>query len=108
MLACGDGNAVATALHWSRWSRSRAAATGVMKQNACHPDCADGAFKSYPATFTLFDVVTTDGRPYFVKITIAFTHASPLGRRSETVLDCYVNPSEAGMPKCPPAPDLPD
>jgi hypothetical protein len=101
VLACGDGNAVATALHWSTWSRSRAEATGVLKQNTCHPDCADGTFKSYPATFTLFDVVRTDSRRYFVKITIAFTHASPLGHRSETVSDCYVNPSQAGMPKCP-------
>jgi hypothetical protein len=101
VLACGDGNAVALKLHWSSWKATRAFGTGQLSQNTCTPDCADGTFKSYAATFTLTDVVPTHGLAYFTSVTITFPHASPIKRRSETVSDCFVTPPKPGDPICP-------
>jgi hypothetical protein len=101
VLACGDGNAVAEKLHWSSWKATRAKGTGRLSRNTCTPDCADGTFKSYPADFTLSDVVPTDGLTLFTSVTITFLRASPIKRRSETVPDCYVTAPKPGYPICP-------
>jgi hypothetical protein len=50
VLACADYNAEITHLHWTSWGNTTAYATGVARWNDCTPDCADGHWKSEPAT----------------------------------------------------------
>jgi hypothetical protein len=101
VLACGDGNTVANHLRWEHWTNSGAIAVGLLKQNTCVPDCADGTFHEYPATFTLSEGVPVGEQRYFTRVTIAFTRASPAHRKVEVVKDCFDNPPSSAIPKCP-------
>jgi hypothetical protein len=102
-LACADGNAVLEHLHWTDWGSSIAKASGIMDQNTCTPDCAQGVFKTYPVKVALTRTVSADGHPYFVLVEIDFTKAAPLvGKHSESVPDCFVNPPKPYIPRCPP------
>jgi hypothetical protein len=101
ILACGDGNAVAEQLHWTKWTGTRAVGAGFLRQNDCAPDCADGTFHNYPARFTLSETTSAGHVRYFTRVTISFTGMTPLGRKTELVKDCWANPPTPGQPKCP-------
>jgi hypothetical protein len=101
-LACADGNAVLEHLHWSAWGSQTAQGSGVMDQNDCTPDCAAGVFKTYPVKVALSRPVPADGRRYFVVVKVNFTSkATPAGKRTESMSDCFVNPPKAYVPRCP-------
>ena len=53
VLACGDGNASLTDLHWSSWTATGAVGSGEFTHNLCEPDCADGTFVSEPTQVRL-------------------------------------------------------
>jgi len=59
VLACGDGNAYLTGLHWVRWSSSVGVARGTEHLNDCVPDCARGTFHATPAVLVFSDPVAT-------------------------------------------------
>jgi hypothetical protein len=101
ILACGDGNAVADQMHWVKWTSTKAVGAGDLKQNDCTPDCADGAFHSYPARFTLSETTPVGHVKYFTKVTISFTGKTPLGKRVESVKDCWDTPPTSSQPRCP-------
>jgi hypothetical protein len=104
ILACGDGNAVLQKLSWSSWKDHSASGQGSLSQNDCTPDCADGTFHSYPIKVSLADPVPTDGRQYFVKVTLSFPKHRPTGvAKVERVTDCFANPPADYIPKCPAA-----
>ncbi len=101
VLACGDGNAVAQKLTWSKWNATYASGAGILRQNNCTPDCAEGTFHLFRARFVLSDTVTAAGRRYFTSIKVSFLGAEPAGRRTEVLTDCDVNPPAAYIPRCP-------
>jgi hypothetical protein len=101
ILACGDGNAIAQNLSWSKWGPRSATASGALRQNDCTPDCAEGTFHAFPARFVLSEMVAAAGRNYFTRVTIRFAGREPSGRRVETVSDCFVSPPERYIPRCP-------
>ena len=101
VLACGDGNAVAQNLTWAKWNATSAKGTGVLRQNNCTPDCAEGTFHLFAARFVLSDPVTAGGRDYFTSIRVRFLGAEPAGRRTEMLTDCDVHPPSADLPQCP-------
>jgi len=101
VLACGDGNAVAENLTWVKWGASSASGRGVLRQNDCTPDCADGTFHVFPAQFFLSHTASAAGREYFTSVRIRFSAAEPGGRRTEVVTDCDVSPPVAYIPRCP-------
>lgn len=101
LLACGDGNAIAEHLSWIDWDSTGATATGVLTQNDCVPNCASGTFHNYPARFVLSELVLTDGRDYFTRVTIRFKSNGPGDRRTESVKDCFDSPPAAYIPRCP-------
>lgn len=73
LLACADGNASLTGLHWSSWSGT-AQATGTFMVNDCTPSCAAGSFHRFPARVTLADPATLPGHHrgrYYSRITVA-------------------------------------
>jgi hypothetical protein len=72
VLACADGNAYLTGLHWSTWG-SAAYGTGTWRVNGCTPDCAAGTFHSFPAVVMLWrpePVAHHHGARYFSRITM--------------------------------------
>ncbi len=52
VLACADGSAYLSGLHWATW-QSVARASGTWRINDCTPYCARGTFHSFPAIVTL-------------------------------------------------------
>ena len=101
VLACGDGNAVAENLTWLKWGATSARGRGVLRQNDCTPDCANGTFHVFPAQFFLSHTVSAAGRKYFTSVKIRFSGSEPAGRRTEVLTDCDVSPPEAYIPRCP-------
>lgn len=84
ILACADGNAYAQHLRWSSWTATRATGSGDIEQNDCVPDCAGGQFKTYPATVTLGQVISTPAGPRFSLLTAVFTGVGPNGQKTAT------------------------
>lgn len=75
MLACADGNASLTGLHWASW-RGTAQATGIFRVNDCTPSCATGSFHRFPAQVTLADPAPLPGHHgvrHYTRITVALT-----------------------------------
>lgn len=56
VIACADYNSKFTGLHWTDWGDPTAYATGVARWNDCTPNCADGKWKSAPATLWAWDL----------------------------------------------------
>jgi hypothetical protein len=100
VLACGDGNAVAENLRWTKWGIT-ASGRGDLRQNDCIPDCASGTFHVFPAWFGLSHTVSAAGRNYFTRIKVRFEGAGPSGHRTEVLTDCFVRPPEPYIPRCP-------
>ncbi len=50
---------------WSRWAPEGATGTGTMRFNDCDPNCVDGDRQAVPATVTLREPRSCDGRLYF-------------------------------------------
>jgi hypothetical protein len=101
VLACGDGNAVAEVLRWSRWSTSEARGVGTISQNDCDPACVSGTFRDYPATLILSEPVKTNVAEYLVRLTITYRGASPFGQRVQVVKLCWDHPPTSIQPRCP-------
>ncbi len=59
LLSCADAGAGWDTMTWSAWGASSATGHGVLRQNNCTPNCADGKFISYYASVTLTDVIST-------------------------------------------------
>ncbi|WP_122619165.1 hypothetical protein [Streptomyces sp. Tu 4128] len=82
ILACGDGNSRLVSMHWYRWDAEAAAGRGSNAVNDCVPDCATGAFRSYPVTVRLDRPTASAGDPgerHFSRITLTYTDGRPDG-----------------------------
>src|SRR6185437_16475860 len=47
VLACGDGGAWLSAIHWTAWGAKSAVGTTTFEQNICTPNCAAGNIATY-------------------------------------------------------------
>jgi hypothetical protein len=75
-LACADGNAYLTGLHWAAWRSASAFATGTDTFNVCVPSCTAGHLDSFPALAALWRPEPLPGHPgerYFTRLTIIDT-----------------------------------
>jgi hypothetical protein len=73
VLACADGSAYLSGLHWASW-QSLARASGTWRINDCTPYCARGTFHSFPAVVTLRRPAPLPGHRnvrHYTRITIA-------------------------------------
>lgn len=65
-LACADGNLYATGIRYQSYGGRIARALATLHVNDCHPDCADGRFRTYGGTLRLERIVRCgDGRLYY-------------------------------------------
>ncbi|MEU3346471.1 hypothetical protein ABZ723_16090 [Streptomyces sp. NPDC006700] len=82
ILACGDGNSVLSALHWSQWNEQSATARGFNLVNDCKPYCAAGRFHDYPVIVRLDSPAPWKKRPelrHFTRLSLEFPAARPEG-----------------------------
>jgi hypothetical protein len=80
LLACNDASDYLAQLHWERWNRRFAIATGINKVNDCKPDCARGHFHAYPVKVTLnrrHRCAKVRRHAVFGHIVLDFPHAHP-------------------------------
>jgi hypothetical protein len=82
-LACGDGNSVLSALHWSSFGGKTARATGTFEMNTCEPNCATGKAKRYPVVAEAYAQRTCKrGVRVYSKVTLRFTGRAPKSANS--------------------------
>src|SRR5690349_8852995 len=79
LIACGDGNARVTRLHWSTWTATQAVGSGTWQQNDCEPYCAAGHFHDYPVRLVLAHPMPGQGTTIFGDATAVFPRSSPPG-----------------------------
>ena len=79
VLACADGNAGLTNLHWNKWAPGAAAGTGTEYVNDCQPYCAAGHFHNYPVEIRLTGrYLVAPNKPFsYGRITLTYTGARP-------------------------------
>jgi hypothetical protein len=77
VLACADYGIRATQLTWASWSQTSASGVGVISEDNCTPNCAEGKFLPYPATFELSGLAIGSGEPVFTNLQVDFTAGSP-------------------------------
>jgi hypothetical protein len=76
ILACGDGNAYLTGLHWAAWGPASAFAAGTDTFKVCIPSCAAGPLRSFPVLAALWRAEPRpghSGQRYFTRLTIIYT-----------------------------------
>ena len=76
VLACADGGASLSGLHWASWGSSAAFADGVSTFNDCVPTCVAGHGHSFPALVALWGAEPRPGHAgqrYFTRMTIIYT-----------------------------------
>jgi hypothetical protein len=54
LFACGDGSIGVDHIKWQNWGTTAAHGIGVLSENDCTPDCADGHFHSFKAAVTAY------------------------------------------------------
>lgn len=84
VVACADAGLGAKDLTWSAWTATTAKAKGVVYENDCTPDCAEGVFKVYPASITLTGVRSTPDGPAFGVLRATYSGARPNGHATDT------------------------
>jgi hypothetical protein len=76
-LACADGGAGLTKLHWVSWKDGEAFATGTEYIKDCYPSCvSNGKFYTYPVLITVWRAEARPGhggQDYFSRMTIIHT-----------------------------------
>jgi len=76
-LACADGGAGLTKLHWVSWKDGEAFATGTEYIKDCYPSCvSNGKVYTYPVLITVWRAEARPGhggQDYFTRMTIIHT-----------------------------------
>lgn len=80
VLTCADNGEVAAQLHWTSWTGTRAAATGVVTWRSCATLCVQPHWASTSADITLTDPVHEPGAGVlFTVLTMHVTGQTPQG-----------------------------
>lgn len=74
IVVCGVGSTMATSVHWTAWSATGAAGTGLLAVPGHPPE---------PASLALSGVVATGSGPQFSRLQATWTGPSPDGRATE-------------------------
>lgn len=79
-LTCGDANSAADSLTWSGWGTERASAVGVLVENTCNPDCANGTLSRYPVQVVASKLKHREATQVYTLLTVTFTGQRPAGQ----------------------------
>ena len=72
MMFSEDGTLYARHVHWRHWTRTSAYSTGQLRSKLCIPSCAQGHYRDYAASFTLWRSRDHRGQPYYSRMTTRF------------------------------------
>lgn len=75
-LLAGSGT-IRSRLHWTKWNRSGARATGSDWHDNCIPDCARGAYSAYPVKLRAYRPRWIEGYLVFTRVTVTYTGSRP-------------------------------
>lgn len=81
VTACADGSSRISQLTWTSFTATSAEATGTESSNNCDPNCAQGHFLKYPATFRFSNPVHLAQGWYFGTVTTTYSGKTPTGDR---------------------------
>ena len=76
VLACGDGKAFLTGLHWASWGSAAGFGSGTSVFNDCIPNCVAGHVHKFPVLVALWRVRPLPHHPgqrYFTELTVIYT-----------------------------------
>lgn len=83
VIACGTGSAYVRGARYSSYGGEVAAGAGELVSDDCRPDCAQGRFVSYPASFRLSRPVRCGARGrYYSRVVAVITRGAPRGSRT--------------------------
>jgi hypothetical protein len=90
ILTCGDAGISVGKLKWSKWSPTRAVASGSFTWNDCTPSCVEGHFHNRPVKVTLSGPERCPGRAHeaFGRATFTFPRGGPPFRFRRTTFVC--------------------
>ena len=90
VLACADANYGLVRMHWHRWGKATATATGAVSANDCTPNCAAGRFHTYPVAVTADHLRACGRARTYDRLSIVYTGSRPQGmtRRDVHTLGC--------------------
>jgi hypothetical protein len=77
---CADAGISYERLAWTSWTPRLASASGVLEENDCTPNCAEGHFRTYPALIVLWGSTAVPGHPgehCYTRLTVILTGARP-------------------------------
>lgn len=81
VLACADGNAALSGMHWRDWGAARTTAPGRLTLNDCTPNCAQGHFHTYPVNVAAGRRSRGRGAMYRLLV-VRYTGRRPHGARA--------------------------
>ncbi len=74
VIACADHNSFWQKVKWANWGATTAIGIGQYVQNDCVPNCAEGHFITYPATFLLSRLTATKNYgPLYMRARVSFS-----------------------------------
>jgi hypothetical protein len=76
-LACADDGLGVKNMAWTTWTTSSATGRGMLWENLCQPNCAEGKIADYPVAVTLSLVKTSSQGAWFATLTVAWEGARP-------------------------------
>ncbi|HEY1627735.1 MAG TPA: hypothetical protein VGG16_28495 [Streptosporangiaceae bacterium] len=77
VLACADYNSLIDKITWTSWTSGLASGTGILVQNDCTPNCAEGHFHKYPVDLILWANHSYGSGQRFTEITEILPGARP-------------------------------
>ena len=88
-ITCADGGIFVEKIQWSTWGKKGATGIGVLSENLCQPNCAEGKRVAAPVNLALSNLFEHEGK-YFLrtlKIRTLYGKVFPWGREDSFQLD---------------------
>jgi hypothetical protein len=81
-ITCADGGIFVEMIQWSTWSHEGATGTGMLSENLCEPNCAQGKRVAAPVKLTLSNLTELKGKHYLRTLDITTSDGKdfPWGR----------------------------
>lgn len=73
VLYCADAGQILTEITWSSWGGETAVGQGKSVTNTCEPTCAEGDFVTVGVDLTLSDLVESEGRLIYSKVSMVYS-----------------------------------
>lgn len=73
VLYCADAGQILTDITWDAWGGQTAHGMGKSVTNTCEPNCAEGQFVTVDVDITLTNVVESEGKQIYSKVSMIYS-----------------------------------